>query len=168
MPSATVATIQAQHDPDYPYAPPRTAAANAAPRCEHIKYNNEQCGCPALRGQDRCRFHVHAEKALNADLPLPEDAAAVQLAVLRIMRALLNKQIDYKTASLLFYGLQIASMNLKRLETLFALPAARFDHQREKSLAEELLMRLDDKEFCAELTRAQREFPVDPDPPKHS
>ena len=43
-------------------------------------------------------------------------------------------------------------------------PALRPDpavEARERSLAEELLMRLDDEEFCRQLTAAQREFPVE-------
>ena len=42
-----------------------------------------------------------------------EDANAIQLSVMQIMQLLLEGQIDQKTAGLLFYGLQIASSNLK-------------------------------------------------------
>ena len=42
-----------------------------------------------------------------------EDANAIQLSVMQIMQLLLEGQIEQKTAGLLFYGLQIASSNLK-------------------------------------------------------
>jgi hypothetical protein len=42
-----------------------------------------------------------------------EDANAIQLSVMQIMQLLLEGQIPQKTAGLLFYGLQIASSNLK-------------------------------------------------------
>src|SRR5206468_4642294 len=46
-------------------------------------------------------------------LPVLEDANAIQLSVMQIMQLLLEGQIEQKTAGLLFYGLQIASSNLK-------------------------------------------------------
>src|ERR1044071_1984322 len=46
-------------------------------------------------------------------LPVREDANAIQLSVMQIMQMLIAGQIDQKTAGLLFYGLQIASSNLK-------------------------------------------------------
>ena len=46
-------------------------------------------------------------------LPSLEDANATHLSVMQIMQLLLESQIDQKTAGLLFYGLQIASSNLK-------------------------------------------------------
>jgi len=162
MPSRTIAQIHANA---YSAPAPRTAAAQAAPRCEHIKYNNEQCGCPALRGQTLCRFHVHADQTWSDGIPLIEDAASVQLAILRILRALDFGSLDYKKASLMLYGLQIASMNLKRLETAFAVPAAQAGDAREYSLAADLFQRLDDHEFLRKLSAAGRERPLAPPVP---
>src|SRR6266581_3149062 len=36
----------------------RLLGANQAPRCQHIKFNGERCGCPALQGKPVCRFHA--------------------------------------------------------------------------------------------------------------
>jgi hypothetical protein len=150
--SATVSTVRAEaaHEPGL-------RAAQAAPRCSHLKYNGEQCGCPALHGDTRCRFHVHADPKHFAGIPVIEDAAAIQLGILRILRALEFGSLDTRTAALMLYGLQIASSNLKRLEASFAIPAALAENEREMSLAETLLRRLDDEQFISDLTAAQRE-----------
>jgi len=42
-----------------------------------------------------------------------EDANSIQVTVMQIMQLLLSGQIPQKTAGLQFYGLQIASSNLK-------------------------------------------------------
>jgi hypothetical protein len=44
-----------------------------------------------------------------------EDANSIQVALMQGMRLLLTNQIDHKTAALLFYGLQTASTNLRRV-----------------------------------------------------
>jgi hypothetical protein len=44
-----------------------------------------------------------------------EDASSIQVALMQGMRLLLTNQIDHKTAALLFYGLQTASTNLRRV-----------------------------------------------------
>src|SRR5881628_3785192 len=95
-------------------------------RCRHLKVNGTQCGSPALKDHRFCYFHqqrherklvinsARARKArANISLPVLEDANAIQLSVMQIMQLLLEGQIDQKTAGLLFYGLQIASSNLK-------------------------------------------------------
>ena len=105
------------------------------PRCRHLKVNGTQCGSPALKDHRFCFFHQqwHERKLVinshnsrrvphptrcslggrTISLPVLEDANAIQLSVMQIMQLLLEGQIDQKTAGLLFYGLQIASSNLK-------------------------------------------------------
>jgi len=96
-------------------------------RCQHIKVNGVQCGSPALRRNRFCFFHkrFHDESIrLAADcarrspakfvLPLLEDANSIQIALMQVMRLLVSRQIDHKTASLLLYALQTASGNLQR------------------------------------------------------
>ncbi|MCU1285302.1 MAG: hypothetical protein JWO13_1652 [Acidobacteriales bacterium] len=51
------------------------------------------------------------------ELPVLEDAAAIQIAVSNIFRALALQQLDRHTAAVLLYSLQIASGNLKNLQT---------------------------------------------------
>jgi hypothetical protein len=47
------------------------------------------------------------------EIPLLEDANAVQVALMRVMQKLARGQMDMKKAGLLLYGLQTASANLK-------------------------------------------------------
>jgi hypothetical protein len=93
-------------------------------RCEHVKVNGTQCGSPALRDQPYCYFHAichrqgkdavrYLEELEAAMLPTLEDANSVQLGLAGVMRQLVERQIDHKTAALLLYALQTASANLK-------------------------------------------------------
>ena len=96
-------------------------------RCEHIKTNGTQCGSPALRGKRFCYFHkrwrdiridVNDTRARLGrslvDMPVLEDAEAVQVSLMQIMRLILSRQVEPKTAGLLLYALQTASSNLRR------------------------------------------------------
>ena len=82
----------------------------------------------ALKDHRFCYFHqrwheqklvINSARARKAratfSLPVLEDANAIQLSVMQIMQMLISGQIDQKTAGLLFYGLQIASSNLKHI-----------------------------------------------------
>ena len=95
-------------------------------RCQHLKINGTQCGSPALRRNRFCFFHKRFQDErikLSADrarrgvatfvLPILEDANAIQIALMQVMRLLITQQIDHKTASLLLYALQTASTNLR-------------------------------------------------------
>jgi hypothetical protein len=104
----TVSTIHASIEPE------RIEAAQRARRCAHIKYNGQACGCPALRDKDFCRFHADAESSALSS-PFIEDAAALQVAIMRIFRALEVDMIDIRRATAMLYALQIASANLPRL-----------------------------------------------------
>ena len=97
-------------------------------RCQHIKVNGTQCGSPALKGRRLCFFHnrwretridfcqsgAPAHYITSIDLPVLEDANSVQVALMQVLRLILARQLDPKTAGLLLYGLQTASINLKR------------------------------------------------------
>ncbi len=95
-------------------------------RCQHIKVNGIQCGCPALKSRSYCYFHYECHQAgltptrgrrrgsdflLNAPL---EDANSIQLALMRVMHLIYSGKLDQKRASLLLYALQTASANLAR------------------------------------------------------
>src|SRR5579864_3701848 len=95
-------------------------------RCQHLKINGTQCGSPALRRNRFCFFHKRFQDErirLSVDrarrgvatfvLPVLEDANAIQIALMQVMRLLISQQIDHKTASLLLYALQTASTNLR-------------------------------------------------------
>jgi hypothetical protein len=87
-----------------------------------------QCGSPALRKKRYCYFHhayrqTHKPRRVRGnkpimyfDLPPLEDANSIQLALMQVARLLLQRGIDNKTAGLVFYALQTASMNLKHLK----------------------------------------------------
>jgi hypothetical protein len=92
------------------------AAQCQPPRCQHILLSGETCGQPALHGRTVCRFHrAVARRPADFVLPVVEDAASLQLALNRVLRALADDLLTYKKASLLLYGLQIAASNFKRL-----------------------------------------------------
>jgi hypothetical protein len=75
-----------------------------------------------------CFYHVRSRpklvefysegKYVTGDLLLPafEDAHSIQDVIRQVIQLVLLKKIDQKTASLLFYALQIASSNLKRMD----------------------------------------------------
>jgi hypothetical protein len=95
------------------------------PRCQHIKTNGTQCGSPALRNGEYCYFHRRwltsvdlsqsAHHVTNMfDLPVLEDADSIQITLGQIMRMIVCRQVDTKSAGLLLYALQIASSNLPR------------------------------------------------------
>jgi len=100
---------------------------NHVPRCQHIKTNGTQCGCPALRRKRFCYFHsrwrttrLDLNQALPApaaiELPVLEDANSIQVALMQVMRLILSRQLDHKTGGLLLYGLQTASSNLRHVD----------------------------------------------------
>ncbi len=89
--------------------------AHRTPRCVHLKPDGVQCGSPALNDCAYC--YAHARLAMRhprtLSMPLLEDANGVQSAIMEVMRALLDGELDRRTAGLLLYGLQMASCNLK-------------------------------------------------------
>ena len=88
------------------------------PRCQHIRMSGAQCGSPALRGKDHCYFHDYVTDPRNAyhgGVPLPEDAASIQVGLSRVIRNLEAMPATPKTYALMLYALQTASANLKRV-----------------------------------------------------
>src|SRR5208283_1550959 len=93
-------------------------------RCQHIKVNGTQCGSPALRDSKHCYYHIRyhwPELEARPDnhewrtpLPTLEDANSIQVSLAHVMERLVMQEIDHKTAALLLYTLQTASMHLKR------------------------------------------------------
>jgi hypothetical protein len=97
------------------------------PRCQHVKMNGTQCGSPALRRRRQCFFHerIRRERAKIAadtsaqrgfDLPLLEDANSVQVALMKVIQMVGSGRMDHKTAGLILYALQTASVNLRNAE----------------------------------------------------
>lgn len=95
------------------------------PRCQHVKINGTQCGSPALRSRRLCYFHdnirrerakIAASAAARFDLPLLEDANCVQVALMKVIQMLGSGTLDHKTAGLMLYALQTASVNLRNVD----------------------------------------------------
>jgi hypothetical protein len=87
--------------------------------------NGTQCGSPALRWRRLCFFHdrIQRERTKIAkdmtaqrrfDLPLLEDANSVQVAIMKVIQMLGAGRLDHRTAGLMLYALQTASINLRR------------------------------------------------------
>jgi hypothetical protein len=110
------------------------------PRCNHIKNNGVQCNSPAIARKKFCYLHCTWRKSAAATsgsrvegaagpesaaganlraaaraLPLLEDANAIQMALMQVMRLILTRQIDDKAARLLLSALRTASSNLKHM-----------------------------------------------------
>ncbi len=97
--------------------------------CEHVKANGHFCGSPAMRGRNYCFFHLnHIGQRLRVEryaalglqcppieLPLLEDAASIQLALMQVTEALLHGTLDPKRGGLVLYALQTASLNLRNM-----------------------------------------------------
>jgi len=99
------------------------------PRCQHIKVNGIQCGSPALRADRFCYFHkrwhehhitIAEAKSLqikpSIDVPVLEDANSIQVALMQVIHLLLSGEIEHRTAGLALYGLQTASINVRRVK----------------------------------------------------
>ncbi len=97
------------------------------PRCQHVKMNGTQCGSPALRRRRHCFFHdrIRHEQAKIAaqasvqptfELPLLEDANCVQVALMKVIQMLASGRMDHKTAGLILYALQTATVNLRHAD----------------------------------------------------
>jgi len=99
-------------------------------RCQHLKVNGTQCGSPALRRNKFCFFHKrwqteriqltasnHKRRAARGfDMPVLEDANSIQITLMQVMRMIVSREIDSKTAGLLLYALQTASFNLRHTD----------------------------------------------------
>jgi SRSO17 transposase len=102
------------------------------PICEHIKACGSRCVVAALKGRRYCHFHDEAEKRRrasaritrrlakrtrrNINIPVLEDANAIQVALMETIHALIDQRLERKDASLLFYALQTASANVKSMD----------------------------------------------------
>src|SRR5438552_5681700 len=85
-------------------------------------------GSPALRNGEYCYFHrrcrmttvdlSHSAHHVTTDFVVPvlEDADSIQITLGQIMRMIVCRQVDTKSAGLLLYALQIASANLRRTQ----------------------------------------------------
>ena len=102
------------------------------PLCRHLKTNGTQCQSPALEYSNYCFFHdrLHerhqsyrfsktTEKGLIPEYDIKlhalEDAESIQLAISVVVNALAVGTLRAQRASVILYGLQLASSNLRNL-----------------------------------------------------
>jgi len=146
--------------------------ANAAPRCQYVRMNDQRCTQPALQDQVFCRFHEYVERPLRDTrfIPFVEDATTLQFALMQVIRGLQLGEITRPVAGAILYALQIASSNLKHFSEEaghpFAEPAARKSAKERKeeealegpSFAELVIERLG-------LVDPEQQRPSPPSPP---
>ncbi|HEV7520301.1 MAG TPA: hypothetical protein VGP89_04320, partial [Candidatus Angelobacter sp.] len=85
--------------------------ADKAPRCTAVKEDGTVCGSPKIKDHVYCyaHFQMLQGRAKKLVLPALEDANAIQMAVMRVQRALIDDEISEKKAGLLLYSIQIAA-----------------------------------------------------------
>ncbi len=90
--------------------------------CQHIKANGIQCSSPVWGRRRYCYFHSEMRQRLRrrartsksgSGFPVLEDANSIQVALMQTIDDVVHNRIDRKQASLVLYGLQTASMNLR-------------------------------------------------------
>jgi len=96
--------------------------------CRHIKTNGTRCKAPSLTSGTWCYFHsrLHQRHATyrhtkenrgnlvpgqHIELTALEDRESVQVALSVVINALATGNLDIKRATVLLYGLQLASSN---------------------------------------------------------
>src|SRR5450631_1312504 len=100
-------------------------------QCNHILTNGQVCNAIPMRDSTFCYWHHKArarrrryvriggplsmEANSGLELPLLEDANAIQITIQEIMQPILDRRIDNKRAGLLLYSLQLASSNIRNL-----------------------------------------------------
>ncbi len=111
--------------------------------CRHIKTNGKRCKSPTLDQGALCYFHsrlIHRQNSigntlssasmttnngipcyppgpLELDLPALEDRESIQVSISLIVAALARNRMDAKRASVLLYGLHMASINVRSIIT---------------------------------------------------
>src|SRR6266403_4749608 len=98
-------------------------------QCRHIFTDGHRCASPCLRNEEFCYYHHTTRKPIanpkqrrsrraTFHLPLPEDRSAIQASIGEVLQRIASNDIDPRRAGLLLYGLQIASLNLPKIQTL--------------------------------------------------
>jgi len=92
--------------------------ANQAPRCCFVKTSGELCKAPKVKGQQYCCMHLAmmAAKEKEFELPPLDDPNAIQVAITRGARGVLDGTLDEKRSMKLAYFLQLAVTNVNRVK----------------------------------------------------
>jgi len=88
--------------------------ADCTPRCRWLKQDGTACRSPQMRKHIYCYAHrqMMEARALALQLPALEDANSIQIALMRVQKALIDDTITSKKAGLLLYSLQLAMTNI--------------------------------------------------------
>ena len=89
--------------------------AKQAPRCEHVFTDGRCCKAPRVKKGKLCYAHTLMEEKRPLELNLPplEDANAVMLWLMDVLRGLAEAERAEKTAGIMLYGLQLAMVNAR-------------------------------------------------------
>jgi hypothetical protein len=89
--------------------------AKQAPRCEHVFSDGRCCKAPRVKKGKLCYAHTLMEEKRPLELNLPplEDANAVMLWLMDVLRGLAEGRMSEKTAGIMLYGLQLAMVNAR-------------------------------------------------------
>jgi hypothetical protein len=89
--------------------------AKQAPRCEHVFTDGRCCKAPRVKKGKLCYAHTMMEEKRPLELNLPplEDANAVMLWLMDVLRGLAEGRTTEKTAGIMLYGLQLAMVNAR-------------------------------------------------------
>ena len=109
--------------------------------CRHIFTDGHRCGSPALRRQPFCSYHRLARPSVTNEgrptifqMPPIGDRPAIHNAIFEVLTRAAGGDLEYRHASILFYGLQLASNNLTRMESAIPTtePPGRRNHVRHR------------------------------------
>jgi hypothetical protein len=83
-------------------------------RCIYYRLNGQRCGSPAVTGKARCWHHERIlERRQRMKVPAIKNAADHQLALMDVVRGLLERRITRDEATATLYALQLMQNNLK-------------------------------------------------------
>jgi hypothetical protein len=90
--------------------------AQQAARCEHRYLDGEGCRAPRVRGKTLCRMHQGMEeaRAVKLDLGSMEDPDSIQVAIMKLQRAVIDGTLDSGQIGRLAYLIQLAAWNVTR------------------------------------------------------
>lgn len=90
--------------------------ARAAARCQHKYLDGQSCRAPRLKHKKLCRIHAGMEdmKATTLELGSMEDPDSIQMAIMRLQHAILDRRLDRAQISQLSYLIQLAAWNVSR------------------------------------------------------
>lgn len=90
--------------------------AQMAARCEHTHADGRRCRAPRVRGKKLCHRHQAMEeaRALKLDLGPMEDPDSIQIAIMKLQRAVIDGTLDAKAIGQLAYTIQLAAWNVTR------------------------------------------------------